>query len=62
MDRRDSHLGLVLAGWVLAFHLPVGGLVAGFLLVERRPGHAAGIIAASVVTTLLLMWVIVMRL
>lgn len=51
----------MLAGWVLAFHLPVGGLVAGFLLVERRPGHAAGIIAASIVTTLTLVWFIAMR-
>lgn len=44
---RDAYLGIVLAGWVMAFCLPVGGLVAGFLLGDRRPGHARGIVAVS---------------
>lgn len=44
---RDAYLGIVLAGWVMAFTLPVGGIVAGFLLATRRPGHAAGMIVVS---------------
>lgn len=44
---RDAYLGIVLAGWVMAFVLPIGGLIAGFLLGERRTGHAVGMVAVS---------------
>lgn len=46
---RDAYLGIVLAGWVMAFTLPIGGIIAGFLLGERRPGHAVGMIVVSLV-------------
>lgn len=49
---RDAYLGIVLAGWVMAFVLPIGGIIAGFLLGERRRGHAVGMIVVSVVSIL----------
>lgn len=47
MAQRDDYLGFVFAGWVLALVLPIGGIVASFVLADRRPGHAAGILLAS---------------
>jgi hypothetical protein len=47
-DGRDEYLGIVLAGWVMALCLPVGGIVACVLLDKRRPGHALGIGLVSV--------------
>ena len=55
-DKRDAYLGLVLAGWVMAFCLPIGGLIACFLLSERRTGHAVGMGAVSVVLMLAAAW------
>lgn len=59
---RDAYLGLVVAGWVMALYLPLGGLVVGFTLVDRRPGHATGILVVSgvslVVTVFLVLTVL----
>lgn len=49
---RDDYLGLVAAGWVMAFCLPIGGIVVGLLLADRRPGHALGVLGVS------LLWVV----
>lgn len=62
MDRRDDYLGLIVAGWTMAFVLPVGGLVTGFVLADRRTGHAIGMILVSVLTTLLAVWLTVTHL
>lgn len=48
-EQRDAYLGLVAAGWVLTFTVPVGGLVIGSLLVGRRDGHALAMLSISVV-------------
>jgi hypothetical protein len=55
MDK-DRYLGIVLAGWVMAFVLPVGGLVAAMLLAERRTGHAVGMGAVSLAWMLGAWW------
>ena len=49
-DSRDDYLGLVVAGWTMAFVLPVGGLVTAFALADRRSGHAAGMAVVSIVS------------
>lgn len=46
---RDAYLGIVLAGWVMAFTLPIGGIVAGALLAQRRPDHAGGMLTVAIV-------------
>lgn len=46
---RDAYLGLVVAGWVMAFCLPIGGLIVGCLLLSRRPGHGVGVVVVSAV-------------
>ena len=45
---RGQDLGLLVAGYVMAFVLPIGGLVTGFALSERRTGHALVIVMLSV--------------
>jgi hypothetical protein len=46
----DDYLGLVLAGWVMAFALPVGGVVTAVLLQHRRPDHALRMLLVSVLS------------
>lgn len=57
---QDRYLGLVVAGWVLAIYLPVGGIIAGLFLITRRPGHGIGVLALSmlwfVVAALIVGW------
>jgi hypothetical protein len=59
MDRRDQYLGIILAGWTMAFVLPIGGLVASLLLADRRAGHAVGMGAVSVAWMLGAWWLYV---
>ena len=55
--RQPDYLGLVAAGYVMAFALPIGGLVVGFLLCEKRTGHAIVMLMLSVwVGALWLFW------
>lgn len=50
--KQDEYLGLVAAGYVMAFVLPIGGLVMAFVLSERRTGHAAVMAVLSVFAVL----------
>lgn len=61
-QQRDEYLGLVVAGWILAFYLPVGGLICGFFLVNRRDGHAFGIVGVSVLAVLAYVFLVVIPL
>jgi hypothetical protein len=45
-------VGLVVAGYVMAFVLPVGGFIAGFALSGRRTGHALAVLTISFVSAL----------
>lgn len=47
---RDGYLGLVVAGWVMALCLPIGGIITSVVLDKRRPGHALGIGMVSVLS------------
>lgn len=40
VQRQPDYLGLVAAGYVMAFVLPIGGIIVGLLLSEKRTGHA----------------------
>lgn len=46
---RPEYLGLLVAGYVMAFVLPIGGLVVALVLSERRLGHAMAMACLSVV-------------
>lgn len=46
-QERDQYLGLVVAGWILTFHLPVAGIICGFFLVNRRDGHAFAMLTVA---------------
>jgi len=48
IQRQPDYLGLVAAGYVMAFVLPVGGFVIGCLLCEKRTGHAIVMLMLSV--------------
>ena len=54
--RPTEYLGLVLAGYVMAFVLPIGGLITGFLLCEKRTGHAVAMILLSVWSGMFWLW------
>lgn len=47
--QKPEYLGLLAAGYVMAFVLPVGGLVVAFLMSEKRLGHAMAIACLSVI-------------
>ena len=47
-ERAPEYLGLLAAGYVMAFVLPVGGVVVAFVLSEKRLGHAVAMAVLSV--------------
>ena len=47
-ERESEYLGLLAAGYVMAFVLPIGGIVVAFALSERRTGHAVVMAMLSV--------------
>jgi hypothetical protein len=51
VERQPEYLGLLAAGYVMAFVLPIGGIVVAFALSERRLGHAVAIVMLSVFMT-----------
>lgn len=53
----DEYLGLVMAGYVLAFVLPICGFIAAGLLDKRRPGHSLAIAFISLPMLLFYGWV-----
>jgi hypothetical protein len=57
--RPPEHLGLLAAGYVMAFALPIGGLVVGCLMVDKRPGHGVAMLMLSVWSFMLLAWLVV---
>jgi hypothetical protein len=59
-DSRDDYLGLVVAGWTMAFVLPIGGIVAGLALANRRPGHAFGMMLVGSLSLLILVALVVL--
>lgn len=59
-EQRDQYLGLVVAGWIFTFHLPVAGIICGFFLVNRRDGHALAMIAFALLELLALFLLVVL--
>jgi len=43
------HTNLVIAGWLLAFFVPVVGFVIGCVLLGKRAGHGVGVMLLSLV-------------
>lgn len=56
---KPEYLGLLAAGYVMAFVLPIGGLVVAFLLSERRLGHAMAIGCLSALSGMAWFWLLV---
>lgn len=48
-----DHSGLIVAGWLTAFIIPIVGFVLGCVLVSKSSGHASAIIVISVISALL---------
>lgn len=44
--QRD-YLGLLIAGYTMAFVLPIGGVIAGIAIANRRLGHGMAIACLS---------------
>lgn len=51
-----GHTGLVTAGWILTFLFPLGGLVVGLLLINKRPGHALSMTALSLISIIYIIY------
>jgi hypothetical protein len=57
-EREPDYLGLLAAGYVLAFAFLVGGVVMAFVLSERRTGHAVAMAFLSVLVGFFWFWLV----
>lgn len=55
-QQADEGLGLLIAGYVMAFVLPIGGIIAGIAIANRRLGHGMAIALLS--TSVAIAWVL----
>jgi hypothetical protein len=55
----DRYLGLVAAGWALTITVPMAAAPIAFLLMERRTGHAIGMLSVLVLEIVVLVLVVV---
>lgn len=56
---RGEHLGLLVAGYVMLVVFPLGALITGFAVVERRLGHGLFLVSAGMAMVLLYGWLAV---